>query len=520
MLNRLIFDHPEENMKNQKNLIISLLLAAICVSLSLNYTNAKSHNQNNQIFCNNSSYSVDIRCDNPKLVAGKRLYVVRKVTPKKSDKSKLIQHPDIFFADECTDANFNESGVARVNIPAGEYQFSVLYAKDNKFVALKTGFVKVNSNKEISLKANKKPTKLKLKFGKISLKFKEVCMKVDGYLTFRKRDFWSLDDNSYMTIAKEDLTKDPKKNLKKTLKKSFKIYLSPNQKYSARFVAEGKRKGKRYQAIVWESFSAKKPTIKIKKNHYCVVGFKWAGKTTGYKKITNPEFTFHTPEKDELKIDIKYKKTYLITNRKLCELSYGYHTKSGEYLHFNRKAHLFDKKKATLTWGGPLKAKGYARVVMNWKEDTPRSIIYGAYLYNKSRDVLNTFVPHPDPKSPNQAKRLNDTKLAKVGFKAELIRYDGGQMPSNPSWLTVNWVNNNIKDTDKMDQYFKIKLTYNMHGKKIEETLPISKFVTWKSERFWIEAPLEWEGRAKAYLDKAERVMDLCNPVPVNGNKN
>ena len=496
-------------MKNRNNLILSSIFAITYISVSLSVTNAKSIAKNDRAVFSGGSNTVEIFCKNTALVNGQRLYVVKKTTPKSSEMSKLVQHPDAFFVDDCDKIRFNSDGIATVNLPTGEYQFSVLYANKDKFVALKTGFINIDSSKKIELKANKKTTKLKLKFGKKSLKFEEVCMKVDGYQTMKGRDFWSLDDHSYMIFAKKKISK----------LSSCKIFLSPKQKYSARIIASNKSKIKPIKAIVWETFSAKKPIINIKKKHYCAIAFKWAGKTSGYKKIKNPYYIFHTPEKDEIKIDISIKKTKLITNRKFCEFSYGYHTKSGEYLHYNRRTHTFNKTKATLNWGGKLKAKAYARVVMSWKEATPRSIIYGAYLYNKANDVVNTFVPHKDPKSPNQAKRLNDTKLAEIDFATKLIRIDGGEMPANPSWLTEAWVRQNIKDTDKMEQYFKVKLSYKLHGKKIEADVPLKKFVTWKSERFALEAPLEWEGRARAYLDKAERVLDLCNPVPLNGDK-
>jgi hypothetical protein len=429
---------------------------------------------------------VTILCDQPKLVVGEQLHVVRHDTPRPRQNTRWLLKAA---------PRFDRLGKCEVRLDDGSYRFEILAKRDSTFVALSSGLTKIESDLQMTIKTGK-PVTVRLRHKARELAIEQVTFRVQGTLTQLK---WSkpIDSDS----------------------KGPEVILSPGQDFPVRVLARGPaRTGKagRVHVVMWMPLQASRSHLDLSR-HTAWLGssrFEWSGKKTELEGIKNATARLYLPEGDELDVPIESDTTF-ITNRRFVEMSYSYETAAGERLEFNRRSHRL-KPRHSIDWGGPLTAAAYARVTMKWAKPG-RSLLWGAYLHNAAGDVVsrNEFPPEkPHRRTSSGHPTYLDFRQSFSGgaWKQTLHRVDGGPVPADPENLTQRDLDK-IGDVNRMHENYLVAVSCVLDGKKFERNVPLSRFVTWKSKRASIETPASWGGRPAAYLDKVERIHAICQPL-------
>jgi hypothetical protein len=440
---------------------------------------------------------ITVCCDQQELVESRRLWVVRVQRPNSAEVPPIHRFPSLILQNG--KHSFNKRGVCELNLPEGVYQFHVLGRNGDTIVALSSGDKQIKDDATIKLRSQAPVTpQVRHKGNSIPIISLQVRVRGIPLQAEEKRGFWEHEDSRVMV-------REAWRPSKNSGKAGPKLILSPGQSYPTHIVAiQGDT-----HAVIWKELRADEPTCDLGKLDLRELRFKWAGDDRSLATVVDPEWILYLPDQDTVTLPLR-KDTRLLTNRHWLESSYGYRTKSGEKIHFVRRARLFPPGTSEVRWGGALKASAYARVLMQWGKPE-EAVVWGAYLHNAQNDVVHTF-------DAKDKEYKCDTPLSEIEWSARLIRTDGKKIPTGilkgtrlgSIPVTKSYLKEEIGDIDAPERVFAIEVAYRLNGEKVSLKLPPVPFVTWRSKRVSLEAPREWAGQAGAYLDKAERIMDYC----------
>jgi len=430
-----------------------------------------------------AAHLVTVRCDQPDLVAGRELCVVRhdEPRPRRSTSKPLDPAP-----------RFDRLGTCQVRLDTGTYRFDVLARDGSTLVALTTGRTEVDGEATLTIRTQKpRPIRL-LRAGK-ELALDRVTLRSEGTLTAVE---WPGPGGDRETHPQ--------------------VVLSPGQDFPVRLIGRETTPKGVDSVVLWAALDATRTDTDLAgwAGWLGRSGFRWAGTGEGLRRVKDPAVTLYFPEGDELKLPLA-PGAALVTNRRLVELSYAYETAAGERLEFNRRGRVLEAD-GVIDWGGPLTPAAYARVAMKW--DKPgRSLLWGAYLYNAAGDVvsLNDFPPekpHRRLESGHPTYLTFRQPFAAIGYKQTLHRLDGGPVPADPENLTERDLAA-IGDVNRLHENYLVAVSYVLDGKVCQHNVTPDPFVTWRTKHVALEAPRHWNGRAAAYLDKMERVYEICKPL-------
>lgn len=434
--------------------------------------------------------TITVRCDQPALVASRSLRVVRvlqapaKVPPIHRLPTHILQKDP---------PSFDKEGVCEVTLSEGVYQFHVLAQEGDTLIALTTGDRMIKDDATVTLRTQTAFTpRLRHLGAELPITSFQVRVRGIPLPAEAKRGFWEHEDRR--SLVREVTPAAPK------------LFLSPGHAYPVRILA---KRGNTHAAL-WYDLRSDDKVIDLENHDLRDVSFKWAGDDRSRAGVATAEWVLHLPDHDDHKLPL-HDDTRLLTNRHWVESSYGYRTTTGEQLHFVPRARLLPKGASTILWGGDLRPRAYARVLMQWAAPQ-EAIVWGAYLHNGHGDIVHTF--EPKDRHPN-----NSTPVAQIEWSARLIRQDGEKLPVTPSQetrfgsipVTKDYVRDHLGDLDTLEKTLAVEVAYRHNGENVAVTLKPSPFVTWRSRRVALEAPRDWAGQAHAYLDKAERIMDYCS---------
>lgn len=453
-------------------------------------------------------HRVTITCDQPALVAGQRLYIIKHV-PRKHPKGVPPAHrmAELYLLE--TDSTFDEDGQCTVELDDDGYRFETLFEKEDRVVVLSSGMIEVKSHLDVQLKTQAPQPVHLTKRGK-QIEISEALFRVRGWRTMDRRGFWKIED------IPRTKPMPPHMTLLKWKRKdaSLEVILSPGHRGLARLSAIQQDGPQTTHTVVWEELNADDPVVDLDKRELTTVKFAYLGTPRERQHITKTKVTFFFPEQDELTCPLS-PDVALVTNRRLIETRYEFETAAGEYFSFNRRAHVLKDPRYTIRWGGTLKASAFAAVAYTWKKKS--HFVWGAYLYNEAHDVVNTHDRWGEPS-------FSATPQAKIHWQETLRRIDGeGEVPKDVRHHKKRWAIDPgyakksmgatlwfKKDQPRFAKMFQVECSYQMFGELHKHTAACVPFDHWTSKQFTMLAPEQWKSRGAVYLMKSERIMDLC----------
>ena len=440
---------------------------------------------------------VTLICNKPKLVQGKTVYVIQH----KAKRDRQNSTARIYPKRRGKSISFDRKGTCKLSLKKGTYRFDVLYQSFGKVVALTSGKIKIKSgSQEVKLTAGK-PGNIQTTAGRLH----EVRFRIPG-------DRYSV--------------RSPGKT---------KVVMSPGKTYPIRLKLKMKKKNKTQKIVLWlnQVWLAEKGSIKpidVTKQVKHHLQFVWDKKQPELKKITKAKATFYLPAKKE-QVELLIGKDEFLTNRSYLEMSYQFTTPQGERIVFKRRPRFLKKKIEKITIGGLLKPSAYAKIAYKWADGDGRvrALLWGAELHNKHGDVVNVFA------GPYQRYLSFVHPVSTIDWHAKIKRKDKKELPDIKQFFyTIPYAKQRGRMTrreeiaqesaqnisvklakslghpGRLDRVLEVDVSYKLYGKKYEKTISLAKWVTWRTKRSSLEAPPTWAGRAPVYLDKLDRLYDIC----------
>lgn len=388
---------------------------------------------------------------------------------------------------------FDETGLSAFHVPPGRYRFDVLHAPPggSTLIALSSGSVDVAADLVVTLEAAP-PCRPSLRDRGGEFTLDKVLLRAGGTLE---------------SVAWTRAAGAPAPQL----------ILSPGRSVPARLL--GRRDPD--VAAAWGDLTPDAPSLELGGAASC--GFEWHRTQKGIDRIREAVGVFHLPEGDDLELPLS-PRARLVTNRRFVEFSYRYAVGADRFV-FHREPIVLGTR-TVVPLGGTLEPTAYARLLRKDAgqagDRKTRALVWGAELATPAGHLLNVL-PRSHPASGFARPEPSSTP-----WKATLRRRDGQALPAVPEhFRAVGDVQafqrlQNLTeaeavalgDPERLPELLEAEVEYAVGGESIRRTVPVREFVTWSTARVRLEAPAGWRGRAACYLDKMERLWEICDAFP------